>query len=122
MAYADLNPVRSYMYNTPEASDHTSIKERIVPSFDLKKTTDDEIKQKRSQRFNLPLKPLAQFEGNVTSQEQIGILFRTDKRGAIPNNLPQYLKDNRLISSNGSNKASSLKSCRPYISLKSDET
>ncbi len=138
MAYVALNPVRFYMYNTPEASDHTSIKERIVPSFDLKKTTDDEIKQKRSQRFNLPLKPLAQFEGNVTSREQIGILFsledylqlvdttgrmiRTDKRGAIPNNLPQYLKDNRLISSNGSNKASSLKSCRPYISLKSDET
>jgi hypothetical protein len=108
MAYADLNPVRSYMYNTPEASDHTSIKERIVPSFDLKKTTDDEIKQKRSQRFNLPLKPLAQFEGNVTSQEQIGILFsledylqlvdttgrmiRTDKRGAIPINLPPILE------------------------------
>ena len=75
MAYVDLNPVSSYMYNTPEASDHTSIKECIVPSFDLKKTTDDEIKQKRSQRFNLPLKPLAQFEGNVTSREQIGIVF-----------------------------------------------
>ena len=86
------------MCNTPEASDHTSIKERIAPSFDLKKATDDEIKQ---QRFDLPLKPLAQFDGNVTSREQIGILFsledylqsvgttgrliQTDKWGAIPN-------------------------------------
>ena len=60
------------MCNTPEASDHTSIKERIAPSFDLKKATDDEIKQ---QRFDLPLKPLAQFDGNVTSREQIRILF-----------------------------------------------
>jgi hypothetical protein len=108
MAYVDLNPVRSNMYNKPEALDHTQIKERIVPSFDLKKTTDDEIKQKRSQRFNLPLKPLGRFESNVTSQEQIGILFsledylqlvdttgrmiRTDKRGAIPINLPPILE------------------------------
>jgi hypothetical protein len=37
---------------------HTSIKERIAPSFDLKKATDDEIKQQRLQRFDLPLKPI----------------------------------------------------------------
>ncbi|MFT5598335.1 MAG: hypothetical protein ACI9YO_003011 [Gammaproteobacteria bacterium] len=86
----------------------TSIKELIAPSFDLKKATDDEIKQKQLQRFDLPLKPLAQYEGNVTSQEQIVILFslkdylqlvdttgrmiRTDKRGAIPINLPPILE------------------------------
>jgi hypothetical protein len=108
MAYVDLNPIRTSLCNTPEASDHTSIKERIAPSFDLKKATDDEIKQQRLQRFNLPLKPLAQFDGNVTSREQVGILFslkdylqlvdttgrviRTDKRGAIPINLPPILE------------------------------
>jgi hypothetical protein len=108
MAYVDLNPVRANMCNTPEASDHTRIKERIVPIFDLKKATDDEIKQQRLQRFNLPLKPLAQFDGNVTSREQIGILFsledylqlvdttgrmiRPNKRGAIPINLPPILE------------------------------
>jgi REP element-mobilizing transposase RayT len=108
MAYVDLNPIRASMCNTPEASDHTSIKERIAPSFDLKKATDDEIKQQRLHRFNLPLKPLAQFDGSVTSQEQIGILFslkdylqlvdttgrmiRADKRGAIPINLPPILE------------------------------
>jgi hypothetical protein len=63
------------MCNTPEASDHINIKERIVSSFDLKKATDNEIKQQRLQRFDLPLKPLAQFDGNVTSREQLGILF-----------------------------------------------
>ena len=108
MAYVDLNPVRADMCNTPEESDYTSIKERIAPSFDLVKATDDEIKQQRLQRFDLPLKPLAPFEGNVTSREQIGILFnledylqlvdttgrmiRPDKRGAIPINLPPILE------------------------------
>jgi len=136
MADVDLNPILARMCNTREASDHTSIKERIAPSFDLKKATDDEIKQQRLQRFDLPLKQLAQFDGNVTSQEQIGVLFslegylqlgdtsgrmiQTDKRGAIPNNAPQYLKGYRLTGNNGCNKASSLKSFTPHNSLKSD--
>jgi hypothetical protein len=63
------------MCNTPEASDHASNKERIVPSFDLNKAADEEIIQQQLQRFDLPLKPLAQFDGNVTSREQFGILF-----------------------------------------------
>jgi hypothetical protein len=108
IAYVDLNPIRASMCNTPEASDHTSVKERIAPNFDLKKATDDEIKQQRLQRFDLPLKPLARFEGNETAREQIGILFnlkdylqlvdttgrmiRPDKRGAIPINLSPILQ------------------------------
>jgi hypothetical protein len=108
MAYVDLNPVRADMCSTPEESDYTSIKERTAPSFDLAKAIDDEIKQQRLRRFDLPLKPLAPFEGNVTSREQIGILFslkdylqlvdttgrmiRPDKRGAIPINLPPILE------------------------------
>jgi hypothetical protein len=103
-----LNPVRADMCSTPEESDYTSIKKRIAPSFDLAKAIDDEIKQQRLQRFDLPLKSLAQFEGNETFREQIGILFsledylqlvdttgrmiRADKRGAIPINLPPRLE------------------------------
>ncbi|MFT6103311.1 MAG: hypothetical protein ACJA2B_001762 [Candidatus Endobugula sp.] len=108
MAYVDLNPVRADMCNTPVESDYTNIKERIAPSFDQAKATDDEIKQQRLQRFDLPLKPLAPFKGNVTSREQTGILFnledylqlvdttgrmiRPDKRGAIPINLPPIIE------------------------------
>jgi hypothetical protein len=108
MAYVDLNPVRADMCSTPEESDYTSIKERIASSFDLAKAIDDKIKRQRLQRFDLPLKPLAPFEGNVTSREQIGILFslkdylqlvdatgrmiRTDKRGAITIDLPPILE------------------------------
>jgi hypothetical protein len=108
MDYVDLNPIRANLCNTPEASDHTHIKERIAPGFDLNKAADEEIIQEQLQRFDLPLKPLAQFDRNVTSQEQIGILFnlngylqlldttgrmiRTDKPGAITINLPPILQ------------------------------
>ncbi|MFT5598156.1 MAG: hypothetical protein ACI9V8_000727 [Urechidicola sp.] len=53
-----------------------ALKERIAPSFGPKKATDEKIKQQQLQRFDLPIKPIAQFEGNGTCQEQIGILFR----------------------------------------------
>lgn len=56
IAYVDLNPICANMCNTPETSDHTSIKERIAPSFNLLIATDDEIKQHRLQRFDLPFK------------------------------------------------------------------
>jgi hypothetical protein len=55
--------------------DHIRIKERIAPRFDLNKAADEEIIQEQLQRFDLPLKPLAQFDRNVTSQEKVGILF-----------------------------------------------
>jgi hypothetical protein len=105
---AIIETLASSMCNTPEVLNHTRIRGSIAPSFDLKKATDDEIKQQRLQCFDLPLKPLAQFDGSVTSREQIGILFsledylqlvdttgrmiRTDKRGAIPFNLPPILE------------------------------
>jgi hypothetical protein len=107
----DPNPIRANLCNTPKASDHTSIKARIAPSLDLKKTADHEIIQQRLQRFDLPLKPLAQFEGNVTSREQIGVLF----------SLKDYLQ---LVDTTGrmirTDKPSSLKNFTPHNSLKSD--
>jgi hypothetical protein len=108
MAYVDLNPISARLCNTPEESDHTTIKARITPGFNLNKAMDDEIKPQPLQRFHLPLKPFTQFDVNVTAREQIGILFsledyqqlvvttgrmiRTDKHGAIPIKLPPILE------------------------------
>jgi len=36
MAYIDLNPVRAIVAVTPDTSEHTYIKERLQPDFDLK--------------------------------------------------------------------------------------
>ncbi len=91
MAYVDLNPIRSKLAKTPEASSHTSIQKRIQ---------------------SLPLTPpkpsnLLPFTGNVRDDTPIGIPFnfsdylelvdwtgraiRDDKRGFIPNGLPSIL-------------------------------
>jgi hypothetical protein len=53
MAYVNLSAIRASMCNTPEEhQDHASIKGRIDPSFDLKKATNNEIKQRRLHHFD----------------------------------------------------------------------
>jgi hypothetical protein len=100
MAYVDLNPIRAKMADTPEQSKHTSIKERIKPSFSLASAlaNNPDFNPHYIQRFSV--KPLAALEGNVTYLNQNGVLFsykdyltlvditgriqRQDKRGFIP--------------------------------------
>ena len=107
MAYVDLNPVRACMADTPEKSDYTSIKERINPSFDLDEAIKQQVSLESIRQFDLPLKPLLKFEGNLKNTEQTDIIFgqtdyielvdwtgriiRDDKRGAINVNLPPIL-------------------------------
>ena len=108
MAYVDLNPVRADMASTPEASEYTSIKERIKPEFDPGLAAQEQIGHQSLLRFTIAAKPLARFEGNEKNGQQNGILFslvdylelvdftgrmiRPDKRGAIPDNLPPILE------------------------------
>lgn len=108
MAYVDLNPVRAKMSETPEASEYTSIKERVTPQF----TAEDVIKntvntEQPLLKVNFLIKPLLHFDGNATSEEQGGIPFsfddylmlvdwtgriiREDKRGFIAHKLPPIL-------------------------------
>ncbi len=104
MAYVDLNPIRACMADTPEESDHTSIKERIAPEFNLAEAIAE---QNLCGDFLIPIKPLTAFEDNVINQRQSGILFslrdylqlvdwtgkiiRDDKRSHISNQLPPIL-------------------------------
>jgi hypothetical protein len=108
MAYVDLNPVRAGLADTPEASEHTSIRERITESLNLADAIAETIEDQSLRHFGLPIKPLLNFEGNTTADHQLGILFdlsdylllvdttgrilREDKRGAIPLHLPSILE------------------------------
>ncbi|WP_292959185.1 transposase [Neptuniibacter sp. UBA6509] len=107
MAYVDLNPVRAEMAPTPEESDHTSIKERLKPKFDITSAIESQKELLALRHFHSTIKPLATFEGDVRDEEQHGILFnltdylelvdmagrilRDDKRGAISAHLPPIL-------------------------------
>ncbi len=108
MAYVDLNPVRADMAKTPETSEYTSIKERIHPAFDVTDAVIEQVELQALLTFDLPLKPLAIFEGAATGDEQNGIMFsladylklvdytgrliRGDKRGGISQQQPPILQ------------------------------
>jgi len=89
MAYVDLNPVRAGMENTPEESDHTSVKKRC----------DKANNSKKPNQINQQEKSLYPFVGNPREGQPEGIqmklsdylelvdstgrVLRDDKRGAI---------------------------------------
>jgi len=107
MAYVDLNPIRAGMASSPETSDHTSIQERVRPTFSLKKAIKRQCQRGDLFDFKTPLKPLLHLEGSMKNQHQTGILYafrdylelvdwtgrmiRVDKRGFIDNALPPIL-------------------------------
>jgi REP element-mobilizing transposase RayT len=98
MVYVDLNPIRARMAKTPEQSDHTSIKRRIKQALDAKQPYLPEQQ---------PTALLA-FAGNPREDMPDGIPFvlsdylalvdwsgriiREDKKGHIPEHLPDILQ------------------------------
>ena len=112
MAYIDLNPLRAKMAPTPEASEFTSIKERIKPRFDLPAAVKEQVSEQSLLRFEVALKPLASFEGNehhhkyhdnpngiffslkdyLELVDYTGRVIQPNKRGAISETLPPILQ------------------------------
>jgi REP element-mobilizing transposase RayT len=100
MAYVDLNPIRARMANTPETSEHTSIKERIKPEFDLEHAIEQQQKEEELNNFTLHIKPLWDFDNETLFTEQdylilvdtTGRIIRENKRGFIPDHLPNILE------------------------------
>ena len=102
MAYVDLNPIRATMADTPETSDHTSIKLRI----DYWKNKSHDSRSDHSD--NRQPKSLLPFTGNLRQPMPSGLIFnlidyielvdwtgriiRDDKPGAINQSAPPILQ------------------------------
>lgn len=94
MAYVDLNPIRAKMANTPETSDHTSIKLRLnTPS-----TKQDNEQQTQlfpfagNPRQHMPDGLPFELKDYMELVDWTGRIIRNDKRGFIPASVPPILK------------------------------
>jgi REP element-mobilizing transposase RayT len=107
MAYVDLNPVRATMAATPETSEHTSIKERIKPTFDLGAAVGEQVQEGALRRFDVLLRPLLAFSDQpavaadclpfafkdyLELVDFTGRLARLGKRGSIASMQPPILQ------------------------------
>ena len=101
MAYVDLNPIRAKMAETPEASDHTSIQQRI-----RKVLGKDAPESKRTavaltpfvgdQRDDMPKGLPFHLDDYLELVDWTGRAMVAGKRGAIPDNLPPILQRLRI--------------------------
>ena len=101
MAYVDLNPIRANMADTPEASDYTSVQQRI-----MQMETEDQTQQCKQNPIAQPrlldlCESINLHSGTVPEiglidylqlVEWTGRAIRNDKRGAIPQHLPPLLQ------------------------------
>ena len=98
MAYVDLNPIRANMAKTPEASDHTSIKQRIEKAHTAYAPNHSHQQPPSLLPFvgypreampkGLPFRPNDYLE----LVDWTGRILRDDKKGAMNNNLPPILE------------------------------
>ena len=90
MAYVDLNPIRAKMAETPEASDYTSIKQRITAA------KNNEAAKNLAQFVGNPREPMPQglpfaLKDYIELVDWTGRVIRDDKRGRIASTLPPII-------------------------------
>ncbi len=99
MAYVDLNPIRSRMAETPETSDHTSVKKRIKHQPQSSSVNPEAIRAQPSEllpfagypRNKMPKGLPFRYTDYLELVEWTGRIIRDDKKGYIPDHLPDIL-------------------------------
>ena len=84
MAYVDLNPIRAKMAETPEESDHTSIKQRITQAKEGKQPKQL-LRFAGMPRQIMPKGLPFELKSYLELVELTGRIMREDKRGHIDN-------------------------------------
>lgn len=97
MAYVDLNPVRAKIANTPESSDHTSVKRRAEKAKTVKQPNhsnqqaDFLLPFVGNPRQNIPKGIHMRLTDYLELVDWTGRILRHDKRGAISKNSENIL-------------------------------
>lgn len=99
LAYVDLNPIRAKMADTPEDSDHTSIKKRIDHQLQTEPQNPELIgAQPRAllpfagyPRQNMPKGLPFRYTDYLELVDWTGRILREDKRGSIAEETPDIL-------------------------------
>jgi hypothetical protein len=97
MVYVDLNPIRAQMAKTPEASNHTSIQRRIAKAChtQLPNPIDQQPEQllpfAGNPREDMPAGLPFRLTDYLELVDWSGRILREDKKGAIPEEIPEIL-------------------------------
>ena len=98
MVYVDLNPIRACMATTPEASKHTSIQQRIAKA---RLTQLPNLIEQQSEllfpfagnpRNNMPTGLPFRLTDYFELVDWTGRILRDDKKGVIPEEMPEILQ------------------------------
>ncbi|MDX2423259.1 MAG: hypothetical protein QNK43_11345 [Amphritea sp.] len=98
MVYVDLNPIRARLAETPEQSDHTSIKQRIKQALKVKQSSQAEQQPETLLPFvGYPRKDMPEglpfrLSDYIELVDWSGRIMREDKKGYIPDHLPNILQ------------------------------
>ena len=92
MAYVDLNPIRAKMAETPEQSDHTSIKTRLESAVSGKPQPTALFPFVGNEREPMPDGLPFELPDYLDLVEWSGRVIREDKRGAISAETPPLLE------------------------------